>query len=72
MRQAASNLLERSSFSRRQMMLNEQMARVEQVGNSLLDSLGLACLGLVSLGGTTPWKGRLFGLELLAGLGHGV
>ena len=71
-RQAASNLLERSFSGRRQVMLNEQVAMVEQVGNSLLDSLGLAGLGLIGPGRTASRKGRLLGLEFLAGLGHRV
>jgi hypothetical protein len=71
-RQAASDPLERSLFDRRQMMLNEQVAIIEQVGHSLLDSLGLVGLGPVGLGGTASRKGRLFGLEFLADLGHRV
>jgi hypothetical protein len=45
---------------------------VEQAGNSLLDSLGLAGLGLIGPGRTASRKGRLLGLEFLAGLGHRV
>ena len=71
-RQAARDPLERSLFDRRQMMLNEQVAVIEQVGHSLLDSLGLAGLGLVGLGGTASRKGRPLGLEFLADLGHRV
>jgi hypothetical protein len=72
MRQAASDPLERPSFRRRQVVLNEKVAMVEQVGNSSLDSLGLAGLGLICPGRPAPRKGRLLGLEFLADLGHGV
>jgi hypothetical protein len=71
-RQAASDPLERSSFDRRQVMLNEHVAIIEQVGHSLLDSLGPAGLGLVGPGETASRKGRLSGLEFLADLGHRV
>ena len=69
-RQAKSDSLDRFSVCCSQVVLNEQATMVEQVGDSLLDSLGFAGLGLVCLGGTATRKGWLLGLEFLADLGY--
>ena len=71
-REPSGDPLERLFLGDSQAVLNEQGAMIEQIGNPLLDSLGLAGLCPLGLRGPATWKSRLPGLEFLADLGHRV